>query len=324
MKVLLLGATGLLGHNVLLRLMAEGHQVVALVRRANGIRLSRGGWTTVEGSLLDYDTLRGAASGCDAVINCAGCTDMALLRYEDFLPANRELCVLLARLMDELDIRILVHTSTVNTIGYGNASRPANELEPMRPPFKGSFYADSKLEGEKVVLAAATEGRHVVVVNPGFMLGAWDVKPSSGRMLLAAYRKPVMFAPKGGKAFVHVDDVAAAIVHALLRGSNGGRYIVVNRDACMSIKELYKMQARVCGYRQWVISAPGWLLLFAGRVGDLLRWMGVKTQVSTSNIRQLLVREYYGNRLAVSELGLNPTPIENAVKDFYEWKFNNH
>lgn len=323
MKVLLLGATGLLGHNVLLRLMAEGHQVVALVRRASGIRLPQGGWTTVEGSLLDYDTLRNAASGCDAVINCAGCTDMALRRYEDFLPANRELCVLLARLMDELGIRILVHTSTVNTIGYGDASRPADESEPMRPPFKGSFYADSKREGEQVVLAAATEGRHVVVVNPGFMLGAWDVKPSSGRMLLAAYRKPVMFAPKGGKAFVHVDDVAAAIVHALLHGRNGARYIAVNSDACMSITELYKMQAKVCDYRQWVIPAPGWLLLAAGRVGDLLRWMGVKTQVSTSNIRQLLVREYYGNRLAVSELGMNPTPIENAVKDFYEWKLKN-
>lgn len=305
MKVLLLGATGLLGHNVLLRLMAEGHQVVALVRRADGIRLPGGGWETVVGSPLDYEVLSNAARGCNAIVNCAGCTDMSLRRYDDYLPANRELCRLLVRLLDEQGIGTLVHTSTVDTISGVR-----------------SFYADSKREGEQLVLGAATEGCHVVVVNPGFMLGPWDVKPSSGRMLLAAYRKPLMFAPRGGKAFVYVGDVAQAIVNALTRGENGCRYIAVNNHSCMTIKELYEMQARVCGYRQKVLTAPAWLLLALGRVGDWLRWMGVKTQVSTINIKQLLVRECYDSSCAVSELEMPQTSIEVAIKEFYEWRKN--
>lgn len=320
MKVLLLGATGLLGHNVLQRLVDEGHQVVALVRRIDGIRLPQGGWKAVEGSLLDYDTLRNAAEGCDAVINCAGCTDMSLRHYTDFLPANRELCVLLARLMDDTGINTLVHTSTVNTIGYGTSVKPATENAPMCKPFLGSYYADSKREGEQVVLSAAQEGRHVVVVNPGFMLGPWDVKPSSGRMLLAAYRKPLMFAPKGGKAFVHVGDVARVIVNALTCGKNGSRYIAVNSHACVSIRDLYELQARVCGYRQRVFSAPRWLLLSSGRVGDLLRWMGVRTQVSTRNVRQLMVSEYYDNNCAKSDLGMRETPLAEAIAEFHEWR----
>ena len=148
MKVLLLGATGLLGHNVLQRLINEGHQVVALVRRADGIRLPRGGWETREGSLLDYETLKRASEGCDAFVNCAGCTDMSLLHYEDYLPVNRELCKMLVRLMDELKVNTLVHTSTVNTIGYGSEEKLADESMEMLLPFKGSFYADSKREGE--------------------------------------------------------------------------------------------------------------------------------------------------------------------------------
>ena len=317
MKVLLLGATGLLGHNVLLRLMAEGHRVVAVVRRADGIKLPQGGWETAEGSPLDYEVLVKASEGCDAIVNCAGCTDMSLRRYEDFLPANRELCRQIVHLMNERGIKTLVHTSTVNTIGFGD------EDAEMQPPFKGSFYADSKQEGEQTVLAAACEGRHVVVVNPGFMLGPWDVKPSSGRMLLAAYRKPLMFAPRGGKAFVYVGDVAQVIVNALTHGANGNRYIAVNTRACLSIKELYEMQAKVCGYRQKVLPAPNGLLLAAGRVGDALRWMGVKTQVSTNNIRQLLVSESYDSRRATEELGMPQTPIEVAIKEFYEWRKNN-
>lgn len=320
MKVLLLGATGLLGHNVLLRLMDEGHQVVALARRADGIHLPAGGWETVEGSLLDYNTLRKASEGCDAVVNCAGCTDMSLLHYSDFLPVNRDLCALLVKLMDDTGIKTLVHTSTVNTIGFGFRNYPADESSPMEIPFKGSFYADSKCEGEQQVLAAAMEGRHVVVVNPGFMLGSYDVKPSSGRMLLTAYRKPLMFAPKGGKAFVYVGDVAQAIVNALTQGENGSRYIATNSRACMSIKELYELQAEVCGYHQWVMTVPNWLLLVAGRVGDWLRWMGVKTQVSTSNVRQLMIREYYDSSCARRELGMPETSLAESIIKFHEWR----
>lgn len=318
MKVLLTGATGLLGHNVLRRLMDEGHQVVALVRRADGICLPQEGFQTVVGSLLDYGTLCKAAEGCEAIVNCAGVTDMSLLRYEDYLSVNRDLPKMLVRLMKEHGINTLVHTSTVNTIGYGTAEKPADESVPMCAPFKGSYYAESKREGELAVLAAATEGRHVIVINPGFMLGPYDVKPSSGRLLLAADKKLLMLAPRGGKAFVDVRDVANAVVSALTRGKNGSRYIVAGDT--MSFADLYRCQARICGYPLHVFTVPNWLLLSAGRVGDMLRWMGVKTQVSTRNIRQLLVCEHYDNSHAISDLGVSFSSIEDAISNFFTWK----
>ena len=255
------------------------------------------------------------AEGCDAVINCAGTTDMSLRRYEDYLPVNKRLCELLVRLMNEHGISTLVHASTVNTIGYGSIDHPADESAPMQPPFKGSFYADSKCEGEKIILSAATESRHVVVVNPGYMIGPYDVKPSSGQMLLVAYKRRLMFAPKGGKAFVHVGDVAA-----LTEGTNGSRYIVVNGSGMLTIKQLYELQAQVCGYRQKVLECPNVLLKTAGFVGDVMRRMGVRTQVSSRNIRQLLVREYYDNSHALCDLHVEQTPVEKAIKDFFEYR----
>lgn len=247
---------------------------------------------------------------------------MSLLHLEDYLGVNRDLCVRVIAAMKHHGIRRLVHVSTVNTIGHGTESHPADESQPMRPPFADSFYARSKRLGEEAVLEGMRDypSMEAVIINPGYMLGAYDVKPSSGRMLLAAYRKPLMFAPRGGKAFVHVADVAQAAVNALERGVPGNRYIVVNSQACMSIKELYRLQAAVCGYRQRVVTAPDWLLLAAGRVGDLLRLMGVKTQVSTCNIRQLLVREYYDNHHGLCDLGFPETPIADAIRDFHSWK----
>ena len=324
MKVLLLGATGLLGHNVLRHLLQEGHEVVALVRRPDGIRLEGGGWQTVVGSLLSYPTVRDAAQGCDAVVNCAGTTDMSLRHYDDFLPVNRDLCAHMVRLLDEGVVHTVVHTSSVDTIGFGSAEHPADEDTPMREPFLSSLYARSKREGEQLLTDAARRlpHCHVVVVNPGFMIGPYDVGPSSGQLLLAAYRRPLMLAPKGGKAFVAADDVAVAIVNALARGTSGARYILTNSHGCLSIRQLYRLQARCCGYRQRVLSIPNGMLLAAGKIGDLLRTLGLRTQISSNNVRQLSVTEHYANHRAVQELGLPETPVETALHDFFSWFAN--
>lgn len=320
MKVLLLGATGLLGHNVLQRLDGEGHEVVALVRRAEGIRCGGGHWRPLVGQATDTATLLRAAEGCDAVVNCAGTTDMSLLRLDDYLPVNRDLPATIIATMEKLGIRRLVHVSTVNTMGHGTAGKPADERVPMSVPFTESLYALSKKAGEEVVLAAAKrhEDWHLVVVNPGFMIGAWDVKPSSGQMLDAAYRRPLMVAPRGGKAFVAVADVAQAVVNALTLGRNGARYIVAGQS--LSTADLFRLQAKAMGYRQTVMTMPRWATGLAGALGDCLRAMGIRTQLSSNNIRQLSVQEHYDGSLAQRELDISATPVEVAIKEYHTWK----
>lgn len=321
MKVLLLGATGLLGHNVLRRLLDDGHEVVVLVRRAGAIAID-GTWREVVGSLLsDADLLR-AAEGCDAIINCAGITDMSLRHLSDYLPVNAGLCRRMVSVCEQCGIKVIVHTSTVNTIGNGTCERPSKGDEPMREPFVDSLYAKSKRAGEEFLAEAVLvhPDWHVVVINPGFILGACDVRPSSGRMLLAAYRRRVMAAPPGGKAFVAVQDVAQACVNALVRGISGNRYIVVNSGACMSMADLYRLQADVTGYRQTIVALPRWLVTSAGAIGSMMRAVGVRTDLCLNNVRQLMVQEYYDGGRAVDELGINQTPIAEAIKEFHQWR----
>ena len=275
--------------------------------------------TLFQGSLLDDAALQAAAEGCDAIINCAGVTDMSLLHYDDYLPVNRDLCRRLVELMERQQISRLVHTSTANTIGYGTLLQPADEQAPMQLPFSRSYYGLSKREGEEVLLEAARRHTdwHIVVVNPGFMIGAYDTKPSSGTLLLAGYRKPLLVAPRGGKSFVHVADAATAIANALDSGQNGHRYLLTGRN--LTLKEFYQLQARACGYRQWIVPLPNVVLAVAGWCGDLLRFCGLCTQVSTRNVRQLMVCEYYDNAAARTELGMPQSSIEQAVGDFFAW-----
>ena len=172
-----------------------------------------------------------------------------------------------------------------------------------------------------MILAAskAHPERHIVVINPGFMIGAYDTKPSSGRLLLAGYRRRFMVAPKGGKAFVAVDDVAEAIAAALSHGTSGSRYIVANNEGCLTFKQLYTLQAATMCYRQTVVELPNWLLGLAGWLGDLLRTCGLNTELSFKNVSLLMMNEHYTCRNGKTALGFKTTPIAEAIMDLHKW-----
>ena len=312
--VLLLGATGLLGRNVLNLLLERGIPVRALVRSS----LPVAGLDVVGGSVLDKETLLKAADGCRAVINCAGTTDMSLPKLQDFLAMNRDLPALLTEVIQEKDIPVLIHVSTANTIASGTKEFPADEAGTIGPPYDRSPYALSKKAGEDRLqaYAQAHPEKRILILNPGFLVGPFDAKPSSGQLLLAGWRKPLMAAPRGGKSFLHVRDAATAIVNALEKGE--GRYLLTGEY--LSFKDFYALQAQVCGYRQRFFSVPDTLMHLVGFVGDLLMKLGCKVPFYSHNINQLLVEEWYSCARAQKELDYPQTPVSEAVADFFRWR----
>lgn len=313
--VLLLGATGLLGRNVLQVLLERGITVRALVRST----LDVPGVQVVKGSILSREDLLKAADSCEAIINCAGTTDMTLPSVEDFLPVNRDLPAMLCEVATLSGIKVLIHTSTANTVVPGTREYPSDEGSPFGPPYDKSPYAVSKKAGEDALLGYASEHPElrVVIVNPGFMLGAYDSKPSSGQMVLLGWRKPVLFVSRGAKSILHVRDAAGAIVSALERGE--GRYLLTGE--CLTLKEYFRIQARVGGYRQFCIALPNWMAGFLGVIGSTLRFLRIKTELYPHNVKQLLYEEWYSCARARRELGYTLTPVDDAIRDFVDWYY---
>lgn len=324
-KILLLGASGLLGHNVLLELIKRGFEVIAPVRSRSRLHLTQALFSNPNLKVVEAADIVAFLSAfkegeADAIVNCAGITDMSLLRYEDYLPVNRDLCRYIVEHAERLHIATIVHVSTANTIGFGTPDSPGHEGDAMSSPFAESFYARSKREGEELLLLGAQRNPdgHIVILNPGFMVGPYDAKPSSGKLLMAAYKRRWMATPSGGKSFVHVNDVAKAVVNALSMGGNGERYLLTGRE--LTLRQFYTLQAQVCGYRQHIVQLPDVVVRLAGRLGDLLRRLGIATQLSTCNVRQLLVREYYSTDKSIKDLAYTLSPLEEAIKDFFCWQ----
>ena len=322
MKVLVTGANGLLGHNVVFELLKQQYSVRILVRSTKNIHFYLEKIEVFEGNFTDYKTLKQAASGCGAIIHIAAVTATNLLHYEDYRTINVDGSALLIKVADELNINRLVYVSTANTIGFGTERKLADESFNIEFPFSESFYAQSKVASEQLFIEASDKpNKHIVIINPTFMIGAFDTKPSSGKLILMGYKKRLMFAPKGGKNFVAVEAVAVSICNALVGGQNGERYLASGIN--LSFKEFYSLQMQVENYSQHIFELPSFILILTGKVGDLIRFLGIKTELCSMNLKQLMIREYYSNTKAKSELTLPETNIKIAIKEAIDW-FKDH
>ncbi|MDP4238945.1 MAG: NAD-dependent epimerase/dehydratase family protein [Bacteroidota bacterium] len=322
MNVLVTGANGLLGHQVVMELLKRQHTVHLIVRSTQNIYFDISSVKVFEGNFTDYTLLSQAARGCDAIIHIAAVTATNLLKADDYRNINVEGTARVIRAANESGIRTIVYISSANTIGFGNEQLPADERFPIQYPFSASFYAQSKLESEQLLVEASKQpDKHVVIINPAFMIGAYDTKPSSGKLILMGYNRRILFIPKGGKNFVPARDVAVAVCNALTRGRNGERYLASGIN--LSFKEYYTLQKQAGSYSQWIFELPGFLLLSIAKIGDLLRRLGIKSDLSTRNIRQLLIREYYSNRKGKNELNLPETDLKIAVQEAIDW-FKEH
>jgi len=318
MNVLVTGANGLLGHHVVQQLLKNQHSVHIIVRSKQNIFFDLSTVTVFKGNFTGYAALYQAAQGCNALIHIAAITSTNLLHPRDYDTVNVEGVAQVLKVANDLNIKRIVYISSANTVGYGTEHLPADERFNIQSPFTESFYAQSKVKAEQLLLdASAQADQHCIIINPSFMLGKYDTKPGSGKLLMMGYKRRILFIPKGGKNFVSVRSVADAVCNALTMGLNGERYLASGVN--LSFREYYTLQKQVGGYRQTLIELPYAVLNLLGKAGDILRRWGIRTDLCTMNLRQLMIREYYSNVKASAALNLPQTDIKADIKEAIDW-----
>lgn len=315
-KVLLTGANSMLGVNTALLLLAKGYEVKALLRNS---REELKDCNITHGDITKFEDVKDAATGCDAIIHIAAATNQEMLHLSDYTKINVVATENVCQASLVTSAKRVIFVSTANTIGNGTKEKPANETHPASKPFADNLYAKSKLLAEEKALAS---GANVLIINPTFMIGAYDSKPSSGQIITMNYGKRIVFAPKGGKNFVAASDVANAIVNALSSTMIGEKILTGGYN--LSFADFYKTMAQTQGYKISVITLPNSLLYAVGIIGSLCRKFGIKTPVSFTNMRILCTREWYTAEKAIHALQMPQTSIEKAITDCINWfKANN-
>lgn len=315
--ILVTGATGLVGNNVVRRLLADGAAVRVLVR--SGQRSREFEDLDIEiapGDITDAASLRQACKGVAAVVHSAGYVQLGRTQ----LDVHRAINVEGTRNVADAALAAgakLVHVSSCDALGVRSATEPADEdTEPngrVRAP-----YAITKREAELVVIDAVARGLDAAIVNPGFMLGPWDWKPSSGRMLLEVARGRGMFAPRGHFSVCDVRDVAEGIVAALDRGAAGRRYILAGTT--MRYVDAWRLFAEVTGGRRPLMTVGPLVAKLAGWTGDVIgRIRGREPDVNSGAIALAALPKHYTIARAQAELGYRHRPVRESVEAAWEW-----
>jgi nucleoside-diphosphate-sugar epimerase len=314
-KVFVTGITGLLGANVVIKLLEDGYFVIALVRKKSGYLGERNeNLQLIEDDL--FSNVSNYLRDVDYVIHIAAETRQNLVFYEDYKKINYDATVHLFIESEKANVQKFLFVSSANTLGYGNLEELGSENSNQKYPFTRSFYAKSKLEAENFLLQnkAKTE---VVILNPTFMIGAYDFKPSSGRIIFWGWKKRFVFYPKGGKNFVHVEDVANGILKAIKKGKNGGKYLLANEN--LKYKGFFNKVNKVTNQQSFVFSIPNFILRILGFIGDFLRFFKIKTNLSAVHMKALRIDNFYANQKSIDELGIQYQPIEKAIQDAVEF-----
>jgi dihydroflavonol-4-reductase len=319
MPVLVTGATGLVGNNVARRLREHGCDVRVLVREGSDPRPLEGLEVDIAcGDLRDRSAVRRACEGVGAVIHAAALIQIGWTRLEVAREINVDGTRNVAEAARDMAVR-LVHVSTVDTLGVGSPERPATEDSP-RTGKVPCTYVVSKLEADAVVRQLVDkDGLDAVLVHPGFMLGPWDWKPSSGRMLLAVAQRFTPMAPTGGCSFCDVRDVADGILAAWQRGQTGREYILAGEN--LSYFQAWRLFAEVTGGgRPWFRAGP-LMRVAGGRAGDLWgRLTGREPEVNSAAVGMSSLYHYYSSERAKTELGYRQSrPFRETVQDAWNW-----
>jgi dihydroflavonol-4-reductase len=317
MRVLVTGASGLLGNNVTRLLLERGNAVRLLTRTTSNPRTREGLDVEVApGDVRDAESVRRALDGIDAVVHAAAQVQVGWTGLEQARAINVDGTRNVAHAAREHGIR-MVHVSSVDALGLGTIDAPAHE---ETPPIGGVLcpYVVTKREAEQVVLQEVAKGLRASIVNPAYMLGPWDWKPSSGRMLLHVAKGWALFAPLGQNSFCDVRDVAAGIVAALDRGQPGRRYVLAGET--LSYFQAWRIFADVTGARRPRFPVGPLVRYGAGWCGDMwTKLTGREGDVNSAATAIAAQKRCYSSARAEAELGYQRRPVRESAEAAWKW-----
>lgn len=321
MKTLVTGGTGFIGANVVRALLQRGTEIRALVRRGSDLRNLAGlDLELVYGDLRDRRSLEAALKGCDTLYHVAAVYALWTSNRQEIYDSNVAGTVNILEAALTSSVQKVVYTSSVATIGLPMDGSPGSEDVPMRPEELVSDYKRSKYLAEQEVLQYAQRGLPVVIVNPSFPVGPWDVKPTpSGQLIVNFLRGKIPAYVDTGLNVVDVEDVATGHLRAAEKGRIGERYIL--GSANLTLAEVFQALERVSGVKAPHRHIPYSIAYLSACVSEVVaRTITHKAPfVTLAGVRLSRKRMFFDPTKAVRELGFPQTPVTEAFDKAVRW-----
>jgi len=319
--VLVTGASGFIGSNLVRVLLENGLRVRVLVEPGAGTENLNGlDVEHVEGDLRDPEALIGAVRACDTVYHLGAIFDYWLPVPAEMFRVNVEGTVYLIRAARAAGVRRFVHCSSVAALG----TLPGQELATEETTFNNWDNADdyvlSKYIAQQEALRFNGGGIEVVAGMPCFPMGRCDITPTPTGTMFQQYiegKNPTAFV--GGINLVDVRDVAKGLALCGTHGRPGQSYTLGGHN--IPYKVLGELLCDASGQKRPTRMLDPNSLLWAGRLMD---WLAALTKIKPKFTRRNLTflggrYIYFDTSKAENELGYRVTPLDETIAECVRW-----
>jgi len=318
MRVLILGATGFIGGQIVRAACSAGLDVSGLRRRA-GAAGAVGDLPVVwhEGDLNNPASLEAAMHGCDVLFHAAAyypysernslsAMSRAALEMRSVLAAARR-----------AGVGRVIYTSSLTTIGKPpkDEDRLADERDQYVPGSACNAYFEAKWVMEQEARRAALMGLPIIILIPTAVFGPGDVKPATGQILCDLAKGRVPIGVDIDTNFVDVRDVALAHVNAIKQGEIGYRYIIGGHN--LNIGQALRDAARIVGVK------PPQRILRRETAIRLVQMAGVVPSLVPELARGIGYWQPLNCEAGWKTFDLTPRSFDEMVRDGVAW-FREH
>ena len=319
-RILVTGANGHLGNNVVRSLLRHGHEVVPFVRRTSDLRGLAGlGLTYCYGDIMDVDSLQAAMARCEVVIHTAAVYRFWVKNPDNLIQPTLEGTRHVFEAAKTVGIKRMIYTSTTFTVGASSDPhvwRTADQWnDELHLP-----YTVAKVQAEKLAWQLADEmGIPMIALCPNGILGPYDYGITQTTELLRGWVNGTAVTSEGGVSFVDVRDVADVHAQAVTDGEPGQRYILAG--AMMTMKALGEMVTRLTRVEVPHIGAGRKASWVMGSLMELVAKLSGSPPMLTRAMALELVGRYHYYDCTKTEqaFGFIPRPSEEMMADALRW-----
>jgi|UniRef100_A0A7V6A280 uncharacterized protein YbjT (DUF2867 family) len=291
MRVLVTGATGFVGREIVQELLLRGHEVRALVRRGSEKKLTPEKRVEIfPGDCLQPETLIPAAAGCAAVIHLVG-----IIRE---FPGRG---VTFERLHVEATRHIVDAARAAGVRRYLHMSALGARPEPADPYHVTNFRADQYV---------TASGLTYTIFRPSVIYGPGD---QSINLFVRQIQRLSFFPVIGDGQYqlqpVPVDTVARAFTLALELPQTENRIYDVGGPEPLTFDEIVDTIAAVVNRRVKKIHQPVWTMRWAAKLCGRFRWF----PLSPGQLRMLLEGSTCDPTAFYQDFGLSPRPFREGL-----------
>lgn len=325
--VLVTGASGLVGSQLVYDLLSQGFAVKALVRTAdaqqkveNFIRLLSPHHQNLMrqlnfalGDILDVFSLENALEDVTKVYHCAALVSFNPTDRDLLYKINIEGTANVVNACLDANVQKLAYVSSTSALGKPkNKQEAVTENTKWNSDYGHSQYGISKHMAEREVWRGVEEGLPAVVINPSIIIGPGDFTKSSIQLIDKVY-KGLLFYTKGANAYVDVRDVSRALIELMESQITNEKFLVTSEN--YAFKRFFSEAANALKVGGPKIMASTFLSSIAWRLEAVKSFIfRTKPLITKETARSANSVTTYSNSKIKKALGFEFIPVQEAIE----------